>query len=112
MICDTQWLRVKEPTERERIKANQVAAVARLEKALSAGAVTLKIGPQGAITFQGWKDRSGVSDVCAYRKLGNSPVLRRAVARAEVTAGRKVNTQAIGAGIHSHDGGMTWHPGH
>jgi hypothetical protein len=27
-------------------------------------------------------------------------------------AGRGIDRQAIGQGLHSHDGGQTWHKGH
>ncbi|HSN68793.1 MAG TPA: hypothetical protein VLV48_06075 [Thermoanaerobaculia bacterium] len=87
-------------------------ALERMEKALQAGTVTVKIGATGAIAFS--KPMSltddGFSDVCAYRALlsRNSPGLRKAVARAEAMAGRKVNPQAINSGMHSHDGGKTW----
>ena len=64
----------------------------------------------------GWQqeDRSGLSDLCAYRKLlaSNSPELRRAVARAEVVAGRKIDPRMVSAGVHSHDDGKSFHPGH
>lgn len=96
--------------ERERqIKAS----LARLEAQLGAG-VSVVIGPGGAVAFFGWKDRDGVADVCAFRRLSlaNSFKLRQAVQRAEAQAGRKVNPQAVGAGVHSHDDGATWHPGH
>lgn len=91
-------------------KAEQVSALARLERGLALGTVTVKIGQSGAIAFAGWKDNAGLADVCAYRRLtaGNSPALRKALARAEVTSGRKVNAQAIAAGMHSHDQGKTW----
>jgi hypothetical protein len=90
------------------------AALRRLEASLSGGKVRATIGPNGAIAFAGWADRDGVSDVCAYRALAaaNSWTLRQAVSRAEATSGRKLNPQAVGAGVHSHDGGNTWHPGH
>jgi hypothetical protein len=93
-------------------KATVKSAIERLAAALAAGTVTVAIGPQGAIAFKGWAglDRVGVADVCAYRRLvaENSPALRRAVARAEVMSGRKVDAQAIAAGMHSHDDGRTW----
>ena len=85
-------------------------AIKRLEAALSVGVAQAVIGAQGAIAFKGWKDNQGVTDLCAYRALvaKNSSALRRAMARAEVLAGRKVNAVAIAAGQHSHDGGATW----
>lgn len=87
-------------------------ALERLEAGLKAGTVTIGISPQGAIVFKSWGavDRDGVTDACAYRRLTSksSWALRQAVAKAEAQAGRKVNAQAIAAGVHSHDGGRTW----
>jgi len=86
------------------------AALARLETALAAGSVTVKVGPQGSITFAGAWQRDDLTDLCAYRKLlaAGSPALRRAVARAEAMAGRTVDRTAVAAGFHSHDHGATW----
>ncbi len=92
------------------------AALARLEASLTQGRTRATIGTNGAISFAGWdgEARSGVSDLCAYRALSaaNSWALRQAVVRAEAQSGRKLNPLAIGAGVHSHDGGKSWHPGH
>jgi hypothetical protein len=85
-------------------------ALARLERYIQSGSVQIKIGPQGAIVFQGWQDRRKISDACAYRclTLQNSWELKKAVVRAEALYGKKVNQRAIAAGVHSHDGGQTW----
>ena len=90
------------------------AALDRLNKALTAGEVKVKVGSTGAVVFTGTWQRDGISDTCAYRKLlaSGSSALRMAVARAEAMAGRKVDPKAIAAGEHSHDGGDTWHKGH
>lgn len=113
MPCDTNYKPNQLPAQRkEEIKK----ALTRLEAALTAGRVKVKIGANGAMAFDGWKpdDRDGISDVCGYRTLAsqNSWALRQAVAKAEVIAGRKVSTTAVGAGVHSHDGGKTWNKGH
>lgn len=102
MPCDT----IREP-----VKLIQMAsALDRLQKALGAGAVSVVIGVRGSIAFKGWDERGGLTDLCAYRKLAarSSPELRKALARAEAVYGRKVNEQAMAAGVHSHDGGKTW----
>jgi hypothetical protein len=87
------------------------AALDRLQRSLGAG-VSVVIGAQGGIAFRGWAeaDRAGLSDLCAYRKLAarNSPELRRAIARAEAVAGRKLDPQALASGVHSHDGGRSF----
>lgn len=86
------------------------AALKRLEQYLQTGSVRIQIAPNGAVAFAGWKDRDDVTDVCAMRSLTatNSWALRQAVARAEAMQGRKVNTNAVAAGFHSHDDGQTW----
>lgn len=97
------------------IKA-QENAQAVLARKLAAGQVSVVVSPQGAVAFRGWiaEERAGLTDLCAYRKLSasNSPELRRALARAEALAGRKVDQRLINAGVHSHDGGHTFNPGH
>jgi hypothetical protein len=89
-------------------------ALKRLEASLLGGRVAVGIGPNGAIVLKGWADRDDITDVCAIRTLtaANSWALRQAIARAEATTGKKVNMQAVAAGVHSHDGGRSWYPGH
>jgi hypothetical protein len=93
--------------------------VERLDRALLRRQVKPVIGPQGSIAFAGmvegqsWeaiKSENGLSDACAYRLLMvmGSGLAKAEIARAEQLAGRSVNRQAIGAGIHSHDGGQSW----
>jgi len=93
-------------------KARQTTAISRLDSMLQLGTASVVIGVNGAIAFKGARDlaESGLTDVCVYRRLlaSNSPGLRRAIAKAEVYAGRKVNEQAIASGQHSHDGGKSW----
>lgn len=84
------------------------SAVDRLRAAIAAGDVSVVIGRDGAIALKGWTDRRGVSDICAYRILSNTPEMRKAIARAQVTSGNTLNPQAIASGMHSHDGGATW----
>lgn len=113
MACETV-LRAGQ-TLQQRVKAIDVA-LKRLEQYLTQGKVQIGISPQGAITFKGWatSDRDDITDACAYRTLAvqSSWALRQAVAKAEAMSGRKVNANAIAAGIHSHDGGKTWGKGH
>lgn len=83
-----------------------------LDAAIVAGRVKVKVGPQGAIAFDGWNEnRNRVTDACAYRRLmvEGSALAKNAIARAEQLAGRTVDKQVIGQGVHSHDGGQTWH---
>lgn len=110
MVCDT---RLKNGQTISQRKAEVAKATTALEQAIAARRVRVVVGPQGAVAFTGWSDaeRDGITDNCAYRRLlaTGSALARAEIAKAEAMAGRKVNTQAIGQGIHSHDNGKTWH---
>jgi len=111
MACDTQL----QPRQTIQGRAAEVrAAVAALARGLASGAIKARVGAQGAIAFEGWQERDGVTDACAYRRLlvSGGPLALAALARAEQMAGRAVNRQVIAAGVHSHDGGRSWHHGH
>jgi hypothetical protein len=107
MPCDSRLSEGQTLVQRQR---EIDVALRRLETALQAGAVKVVVAPNGAVTFAGWSQRSGVNDACAYRALAASGswALRRAVAAAEATGGRKINERAVASGWHSHDGGGTW----
>jgi len=111
MACDFRIPAGMTPVTR---KKQIDSAIDRLNKALAAGEVKVKVGSTGAVVFTGTWQRDGISDTCAYRKLlvAGSSALRMAVARAEAMAGRKVDPKMIAAGVHSHDQGGTWHKGH
>jgi hypothetical protein len=113
MPCDTKFRPGQTLTER---KEEVKKAVSRLDQLLASKKVKLVIGAQGAIAFAGWteEDRGRVSDLCAYRRImtTGSALARAEIARAEQMSGRTVNKQVIGQGVHSHDGGRTFHPGH
>jgi len=113
MVCDTR-IRALPATLRPAAEQRLQEALARLERALAGGTVKPVIGSNGAVAFKGLWLRDGISDVCAYRALTaqGSAAMRAAIARAEVNAGTKVNLQAVASGVHSHDGGTTWHTGH
>lgn len=110
MPCDTQLLAKQTLTER---KTEVRASIARLSTLLAKRLVKPVIGPQGAITFQGWTDddRSRVTDACAYRQImaTGSVFAKAEIARAEQMAGRSADRRVIGQGVHSHDGGASWH---
>jgi hypothetical protein len=85
-------------------------ALKRLQQAIGSGTVQVVIGRTGAVALRGVNDaqREGLTDVCIYRRLRNTPEMRLALARAQVTAGRTVDERVISSGLHSHDGGTTW----
>lgn len=67
MACDTQYTRPNQTlTERKKEIAETVAELA---KQLAAGTVKPVVGPQGAVAFQGWQNRAGITDACAYRRV-------------------------------------------
>jgi hypothetical protein len=95
-------------------RADEVRKVVdRIATALTQGRVKAKVGPQGAIAFEGLSEaeRDGVTDACAYRRImvSGSALAKAAIAKAEQLAGRSVDKQVVGQGAHSHDGGHTWH---
>jgi len=110
MPCDRQL----KPKQTLQQRADEVRKmVAKLAAGLISGKIKAKVGPQGAIAFDGItnEDRDGVTDNCAYRRLmiEGSPLARAQIARAEQLAGRNVDRSVVGHGVHSHDGGRTWH---
>lgn len=112
MPCDSRpFVANQTLTERKKQVSETVAELAR---ELATGRVKVKVGPQGAIAFEGWSNRNGVTDGCAYRRImaTGSTQAKLAIAKAELLAGRGVNKQAVATGHHSHDGGKTWHHGH
>src|SRR5262245_16254358 len=111
MSCD---VRLK-PRQTISERAKEVReAVERLVQALRAGRVKLLVDKAtGAVAFQGWEanSRDGITDACALRRImatGDSTA-KILLAKAEALAGRTANKHA---GVHSHDGGRTWHHDH
>ena len=113
MPCDTTFRRGQTIKQRA---AEAKAVASKVDSLIQAGRVRVKVGPQGAIAFEGISalDRDDLTDVCIYRRLmmSGSSMTRMAIARAEQLAGRTVSKQTIAMGTHSHDGGLTWHDGH
>lgn len=111
MPCDTMRKRNQTLAQRKTEVKKRVTAI---DKLIATRKVGVKIGPQGAITFTGISeaDRDSMTDVCIYNmlKVTGSSAVKMAITKAEVLAGRGVNQDAVKAGIHSHDGGATWHP--
>lgn len=110
MPCDTK---LKPQQTIEQRKAEVRAAIAKIDAAIAQGRVKPGVGKQGALVLPGLTDeeRDGVTDACAYRRLmvSGSSLTKAAFARAEQLAGRSIDRQVIGRGVHSHDGGATWH---
>lgn len=113
MACDTKPR--PRQTLQERI-AEVRKTIAAIDASVQSGRVKPKVGPQGAIAFEGLRDedRAGITDACVYRLLMStgSAMARMQLQRAEQLAGRSVSRQALAQGHHSHDGGKTWHGGH
>lgn len=110
MPCDT----VLKPRQTIQQRASEVRrAVSKLDWLIKTRRAQARVGPQGAITFVGLnnEDRDGVTDSCLYRRLmaTGSGLAKAEIARAEALAGRKVDRKVVAAGVHSHDGGRSWH---
>lgn len=112
MPCDTIRSTPRQ-TVAERM-AEVRSASARIAALLASKKVQVKIGPQGAVTFIGIpdQDRVGMTDACIYRRIMASGThgAKMAIAKAEQLAGRTADKKVIAQGVHSHDGGHTWHP--
>jgi hypothetical protein len=114
MACETRLKQRQTLAER---KAEVKKVIYDVNSLIAAGRVKPVIDKlTGAIAFQGFDEnlRDGVTDACVYRQLmiSGSSLTKAKIAQAEQIAGRGVNRQALGAGIHSHDGGQTFGPGH
>lgn len=112
MACETR-LKPRQTAEQRKLEVKK--AVQALDLALRMKSVKVVIGPQGAVAFQNWDNgRDGVTDACAYRMImtSGSALAKAAIAQAEQLSGRRISQQAVGAGVHSHDGGKSWHSGH
>jgi len=110
MPCDTRLKAGQTISER---KTEVLATVETVRKGLLSGRIKPKVGPQGAVTFDGLTtaERSDVTDACIYRRLkvSASPLVLAEITKAERLAGRSISREAIAQGAHSHDGGITWH---
>lgn len=109
MPCDT--MRMPGQTLADRIiEVRKASAV--IAALLAAGQISVKVGPQGAVTFTGINatDRARMTDACIYRMISRSgsAAVKMKLARAEQLAGRAVDRKQVAAGVHSHDGGQTW----
>lgn len=114
MPCDTRLKRGQTISQRA---AEVKKVVNDVNSLLSVGKIKAVVDRKtGAIAFQGLSDeqRDGVTDACVYRRLmvSGSSLAKAAIQRAEMLAGRSVDKQALAHGVHSHDGGNSWHHGH
>jgi hypothetical protein len=111
MPCDS--VQKKKPQTLTERRADVVKAMARLDRLVMTRKVRVVVGPQGAVAFSGWDEesRDGVTDACAYRRLmsSGSALAKAEIARAEQMAGRSVDRRVVAVGVHSHDGGYSWH---
>ena len=113
MTCETKIRRNQTQQQRnEEVRK----AIARFDVGLATGKIKATVGPQGAVALSGLSEaeRDGVSDACAVRKIltKGSAQAKLALQKAELLSGRKISQSAMVSGVHSHDGGHSWHPGH
>lgn len=114
MPCDTRLKKNQTISQRAKEVREVVAFTDELIRKSKVKVVVDRM--TGAIAFNGMTDqeKDGVTDACMYRRImaTGSATAKAAIARAEMVSGRQVNRQALAAGVHSHDGGNTWHRGH
>lgn len=113
MVCD---MTIQRPNQTLSERKDEVKrAVEAISKALASGSIKAKIGPQGAVAFEGLTeaDRKGISDACVYRQImvRGSALAKAKISLAEHMAGRTVDKKMIAQGWHYHPG-SGWHPGH
>lgn len=117
MACDLRLAPRQTLTER---KEEVKKTLTQLERLIASGQVVVRVGSEGlgkgAVAFKGWADseRAGISDACALRLLlvSGSASTKLKLAQAQQMAGASFNRQTLAHGVHSHDGGSTWHKGH
>lgn len=114
MACETYTSRGQTLAERKE-EVRQV--VFDVNSLIAAGKVKPVVDKMtGAIAFAGLDKnlRDDVTDACIYRRImvTGSALTKAKIAQAEQVAGRGVNKQAVAQGVHSHDGGKTFGPGH
>jgi len=113
MPCDTRLKRGQTISQR----ADEVRAVTnKVMSGILQNRIKIVVSPQGAVAFDGISEseKDGVTDACVFRRImvSGPATVKAAMERAAMMQGRTINKQAINAGVHSHDGGQTWHEGH
>lgn len=107
MPCDTR-LKPRQTLAQRKEEVRKDAQ--NIDKLVATKKVGVKVGPQGAVAFTGLSEevRDGLTDACIYRMLSltGSPQTKMELARVAPLVSRS----ALAQGIHSHDGGQTWHP--
>lgn len=103
MPCDTKL----KPRQTIQERASEIRRVTETaSQRLAAGRLKVKIGPQGAIAFEGLSEaeRDGVTDNCMYRRImaTGSALAKAAIAKAEQLAGRVVDRKVVAHGGHYH----------
>lgn len=121
MPCDTRLKTNYRNSQRRQTISERKEEVRKVVNDVNSLIAAGKVKPvidraTGAFALQGLDEnlRDGVTDACVYRQLmvSGSSLTKAAIARAEQMAGRTVSKQAVAQGVHSHDGGGTWHNGH
>ena len=113
MACET----MRQPNQSlEQRKQEIKETISFFDELIRKRKMSIKVGPQGAIAFNGItnSERRGITDACIYRRImaTGSALAKAEIAKAEQIAGRAVDKRVIGQGVHSHDGGHSWHRGH
>lgn len=117
MPCDTRMKNNYRGSGRRQTISERAAEVKQVVADVNSLIASGKVKPvvdrkTGAIAFAGLDPnlRDDVTDACIFRRImvSGSSLAKAKIAAAEAVAGRTVNKQAVGQGVHSHDGGQTW----
>lgn len=113
MPCDTRLKRGQTISQRK----DEVRDVTnKIMSGILQSRIKITVSPQGAVAFGGIseEEKDGVTDACVYRRImvSGPATVKAAIERAAMMQGRTINKAVVNAGVHSHDGGQTWHEGH
>jgi len=113
MPCDTRLKRGQTISQR----ADEVRAVTnKIMSGILQNRIKVVVSPLGAVAFSGISEaeKDGVTDACVYRRMmvSGPATVKAAIERAAQLQGRTIKKEVVNGGVHSHDGGQTWHNGH
>lgn len=113
MPCDTRLKRGQTISQR----ADEVRSVTnKIMSGILQNRIKIKVSPTGSVAFDGISEgeKDGVTDACVYRRImvSGPATVKAEMERQAMLQGRTINKAVVNAGVHSHDGGKTWHDGH
>lgn len=113
MPCDTRLKRGQTISQR----ATEVRDVTnKIMSGILQSRIKVVVSPLGAVAFSGIseEEKDGVTDACVYRRImvSGPATVKAAIERAAMMQGRAIKKEVVNSGVHSHDGGQSWHGSH